>query len=158
MISRVVDTLEIWQIRKKHETREESVLLLSALQTFSFFFPFMKILTAKKIWTLFSVRQIFGIWMTFLQRQIESLVADAVPKATDICEEMGIATERRIRRRRLKKMLTAPLAPPPPFKYATGIHCILLPTVARGGETLFNAFLSLLSKYFCVISVKHCYL
>ena len=37
------------------------------------------------------------------------------------------------------------------------IHCVLLPTVARSGETLFKAFLSLLSKYFCVISVKHCY-
>ena len=36
----------------------------------------------------------------FLQRQRESLVADAVAKATYICEEMGIATERRIRRRR----------------------------------------------------------
>ena len=37
----------------------------------------------------------------FLQRQRESLVADAVAKATDICEEMGIATERRIRGRRM---------------------------------------------------------
>ena len=39
----------------------------------------------------------------FLQRQRESLVADTVGKATDICEEMGIATERSersIRRRR----------------------------------------------------------
>ena len=36
VISRVVDTLEIWQIRKRHETREEAGLLLSALQTFSF--------------------------------------------------------------------------------------------------------------------------
>ena len=36
----------------------------------------------------------------FLQRQRESLVADAVAKATDICEEMEIATERSIRRRR----------------------------------------------------------
>ena len=36
----------------------------------------------------------------FLQRQGESLVADAVPKATDICEQMGIAIERRICRRR----------------------------------------------------------
>ena len=35
-----------------------------------------------------------------MQRQRESLVADAVAKATDICEEMGIATERRIRGRR----------------------------------------------------------
>ena len=26
---------------------------------------YVKILTAKKIWTLFSVRQRFGIWMTF---------------------------------------------------------------------------------------------
>ena len=40
VFSRLVDTLEIWQIRKKHETREEAGLLLSALQTFSFlFFP-----------------------------------------------------------------------------------------------------------------------
>ena len=38
VISRVVDTLEIWQIRKRHETREEAGLLLSALQTFSFLF------------------------------------------------------------------------------------------------------------------------
>ena len=36
----------------------------------------------------------------FLQRQRESLVADAVAKATDICEEMGIAIERRICGRR----------------------------------------------------------
>ena len=36
----------------------------------------------------------------FLQRQRESLVVDAVAKATDICGEMGITTERRIRRRR----------------------------------------------------------
>ena len=36
----------------------------------------------------------------FLHRQRESLVADAVAKATDICEEMGIASKRRIRRRR----------------------------------------------------------
>ena len=62
VFSTVVDTLEIWQIRKKHETREEAGLLLSALQTFSFlFFSFIcgspycrkwslrKILTAKKI-------------------------------------------------------------------------------------------------------------
>ena len=35
-----------------------------------------------------------------MQRQRESLVADAVTKATDICEEMGITTERRICRRR----------------------------------------------------------
>ena len=35
-----------------------------------------------------------------MQRQRESLVADAVAKVTDICEEMGIANERRIRRRR----------------------------------------------------------
>ena len=35
-----------------------------------------------------------------MQRKRESLVADAVAKATDICEEMGIATERRIRGRR----------------------------------------------------------
>ena len=73
VFSRVVDTLEIWQIRKKHETREEAGLLLSALQTFSFlFFPlymgdhtlgsghYAKTLTAKKIWPLFSVRQRFG--------------------------------------------------------------------------------------------------
>ena len=38
VFSRVVDTLEIWRIRKKHETREEAGLLLSALQTFSFLF------------------------------------------------------------------------------------------------------------------------
>ena len=75
VISRVVDTLEIWQIRKKHETREEAGLLLSALQTFSFLcFLYMwepilsevditqKYLQQKKIWTLFSVRQRFGIW------------------------------------------------------------------------------------------------
>ena len=36
VISKVVDTLEIWQIRKKHETREEAGLPLSAIQTFSF--------------------------------------------------------------------------------------------------------------------------
>ena len=36
VLSRVVDTLEIWQIMKKHEIREEAGLLLSALQTFSF--------------------------------------------------------------------------------------------------------------------------
>ena len=36
----------------------------------------------------------------FLQRQGESLITDAVAKATDICEEMGIATERRIRGRK----------------------------------------------------------
>ena len=78
VFSRVVDTLETWQIRKQHETREEADLLLSALKTFSFlFFPlyvgahtlgsghYAKILTAKKIWTLFSVRQRFGIWMNF---------------------------------------------------------------------------------------------
>ena len=35
-----------------------------------------------------------------MQRQRESLVADAVTKATDICEEMGIATEQRICGRR----------------------------------------------------------
>ena len=35
-----------------------------------------------------------------MQRQRESLVADAVAKASDICEEMGIAIERRIRRRK----------------------------------------------------------
>ena len=34
-----------------------------------------------------------------MQRQRESLVADNVAKATDICEEMGIPIERRIRRR-----------------------------------------------------------
>ena len=33
-------------------------------------------------------------------RQRESLVADAAAKATDICEEVGIVIERRIRRRR----------------------------------------------------------
>ena len=38
VFSRVVDTLEIWHIRKKHETREEASLLLSAQQTFSFLF------------------------------------------------------------------------------------------------------------------------
>ena len=36
----------------------------------------------------------------FLQRQRDSLVADAVAKATDICEEMGITTERISRRRK----------------------------------------------------------
>ena len=37
----------------------------------------------------------------FLQRQRESLVADTVAKATNIfCEEMGIAIERGIHRRR----------------------------------------------------------
>ena len=45
---------------------------------------------ASKIWNLDA----------FLQRQRESLVADAVAKATDMCEEMGIATERRIRGRK----------------------------------------------------------
>ena len=78
VFSRVVDTHEIWQIRKKHETREEAGLLLSALQTFLFLFPlyvgahtverghYAKILKANKIiWTLFSVLQRFGIWMTF---------------------------------------------------------------------------------------------
>ena len=39
-----------------------------------------------------------------MQRQRESLVADAVARATDICEEMGITTERRIRRRRRRRM------------------------------------------------------
>ena len=41
VFSRVVDTLEIWQIRKKHETREEAGLLLNALQTFSFLLFFL---------------------------------------------------------------------------------------------------------------------
>ena len=36
----------------------------------------------------------------FLQRQRESLVADTVAKAKDICEEMRITTEQRIRRKR----------------------------------------------------------
>ena len=36
-----------------------------------------------------------------MQRQRESLVADTVAKATDICEEMGIATEQRICGRRM---------------------------------------------------------
>ena len=113
VFSRVEDTLEIWQIRKKHETREEAGLLLSALQTFSFLcFLFMwepiyswkwslrKILTAKKDLDLIQCTSKIRNLDDFLQRQRESLFADAVAKATDICEEMGIANERRIRRRR----------------------------------------------------------
>ena len=112
VFSRVVDTLEIWQIRKKHETREEAGLLLSALQTFSFLcFLYMwePILSevvisqntySKKDLDLFQCASKIRNLDDFLQRQRESLVADAVAKATDICEEMGIASERRIRRRR----------------------------------------------------------
>ena len=108
VFSRVVDTLEIWQIRKKYETREEAGLLLCALQTFSLLFLYSRKWslrkntygTAKKIWTLFSVRTQIRNLDEFLQRQRESLVTDAVAKATDICEEMGIATKRRILGRR----------------------------------------------------------
>ena len=38
--------------------------------------------------------------MTFCRDKRKSLVADAVAKATDICEGMGITTEQRTHRRR----------------------------------------------------------
>ena len=62
---------------------------------------YAKILTAKKkdldlIQCASKIRNLDD----FLQRQRESLVADAVTKATDIREEMGIITERKIFRRR----------------------------------------------------------
>ena len=96
----------------KHETREEAGLLLSALQTFSFlFFLYMwepilsevvitqKYLQQKDLDLIQCASKIRNL-DEVLQRQRESLVADAVAKATDICEEMGIAIERRIRGRR----------------------------------------------------------
>ena len=106
-----MDTLEIWQIRKKHETREEAGLLLSALQTFSFLcFLYMweprlseVVITqntySKEDLNLIQCASKIRYLDDFLQRQRESLVADAVAKATNICEEMGITTERRISRR-----------------------------------------------------------
>ena len=112
VFSRVVDTLEIWQIRKKYETREGAGLLLSALQTFSLLFFFICGSPYSRKWSLrkntYSKKYLDLIQCAskirnldeFLQRQRESLVADAVAKATDICEDMGIATERRIRGRR----------------------------------------------------------
>ena len=61
---------------------------------------YAKILTAKKDVDLIQCASKIRNLDDFLQRQRESLAADAVAKATDICEEMGIATERRIRRGR----------------------------------------------------------
>ena len=79
MFSRVVDTLEILTYQEEtQETREDAGLLLSALQMLSFLcfrYIWEPILSevgirqkntySKKIWTLFSVRHRFGIWMTF---------------------------------------------------------------------------------------------
>ena len=91
---------------------KEAGLLLSALQTFSLFFSFICGSPYCRKWSLrkntYSKKDLDLIQCAskirnlddFLQRQRESLVADAVAKATDICEEMGITTERRTHRRR----------------------------------------------------------
>ena len=116
VFSRAVDTLEILTDEKEtQETREEAGLLLSAIQTFPFFFfplyvgahtvgsgHYAKILTAKKIWTLFTVLQRLEIWMTFCRDKENHWLPTQWPnQQTFVKRWESITTERRIRRRRM---------------------------------------------------------